>query len=315
MASSSLSAIQTDENDLVYAMDDDNAGGDEKRLTHVFVKEVEPGESSTPGGNTSKPSGDDKVPVNVTAKLDIAGNAVTFLTQGNRSATVIEKSAAVLAAYVKANPGYNASDLKVTPAANGSAAANTDYKVMYGELVLATYTETAGTGEIKVPAVVPPAAIWEDVENDPDMETNKAPNGQSYKESYQQLMNSPAFSKDVKTEIVAGTDANAGKYILKITGIKWMSVDTYVPCFGGDQAPAKTVKEAYCTTGGNNPTLSNKLGNATQFAIVSLTDKDGGTRVLIIGNDTNKAPGTDSNTFDWLDPKMIIDWGTIPSNS
>ena len=146
------------------------------------------------------------------------------------------------------------------------------------------------------------------------METNKAPNGQSYKESYQQLMNSPAFSKNVKTEIVEGTDANAGKYILKITGIKWMSVDTYVPCFGGDQAPAKTVKEAYCTTGGNTPTLGDKLGNATQFAIVSLTDKDGGTRVLIIGNGS-KAPGTDNSDFDWLDPKMIIDWGTIPSIS
>ena len=305
-----MSGIQTDENDLVYAMYDDDSGR-EKKLTYVFVKEVEAGESSDPGGNTSKPSGDDKIPVTVIAKLDNTGKTVTFLTQGNRSATVIEESAAVLAAYVKANPGYNASDLKVTPAANSSTPANTDYKVMYGELVLDTYTETAGS-EIKVPAVVPPAAIWEDVENDPDMETNKAPNGQSYRESYQQLVNSPAFSKNVKTEIVDDTNGTTGKYILKITGIEWMSVDTYVPCFGGDQLPAKTVREAYC---GSGAALGDKLGNATQFAIVSLTDGSGGTHVLIIGNGTDKTPGTTDADFDWLDTNVKIDWGTIPDNS
>ena len=308
-----MSGIQTDENDEVYAMYDDDSTK-AKKLTYVFVREVEAGESSDPGGNTSKPSGDDKIPVTVIAKLNNTGKTVTFLTQGDRSATVIEKSAAVLAAYVKANPGYDASDLKVTPVNSSTTPTNTDYKVKYGEMELATYAEAASTSEIKVPAVVPPAAIWEDVENDPDMETNKAPNGQSYRESYQQLVNSPAFSKNVKTEIVEGTGSNAGKYILKITGIEWMSVDTYVPCFGGDQSPAKTVKEAYCTTGGNTPTLGDKLGNATQFAIVSLTDKDGGTRVLIIGNGS-KAPGTTSADFSWLDTNVKIDWGTIPDNS
>ena len=310
-----MSGIQTDENDLVYAMYDDDSTK-AKKLTYVFVKEVEAGESSDPGGNNTKPSGDDKIPVTVIAKLDDVGSAVTFLTQGNRSATVIEKKAAVLAAYVKAGHGYDARDLEVKVKKNDADPSKTEYtvKIKGDEMELDTYTETASTGEIKVPAVVPPAAIWEDVENDPSMETNKAPNGQSYRESYQQLVNSPAFSKNVKTEIVEGTGSNAGKYILKITGIEWMSVDTYVPCFGGDQSPAKTVKEAYCTTGGNTPTLGDKLGNATQFAIVSLTDKDGGTRVLIIGNGS-KAPGTDNSDFDWLDPKMIIDWGTIPSIS